>query len=244
MAMSNYFKYFPTMEYDIKNDGNLVRVKDLFRQVRVFDDADDGVTGYEFLHIDNGERPDTLASRVYGDGTLYWLFWLVNDNLTTHADWPRSDSVQEKYISRKYTGKALVAEYPTSIVSSATSKFTMGEKIIGGTSGASGYAINVDPTFNHVIINDVSGIFQVGETVTGSKSNKSFTLHALADYKDRPHHYIDANNNKTTEYNSTYAIVSNAEYERTLNNDKRFIKYIPSKFSHRIVKEFREVIRT
>ena len=30
MAMSNYFKYFPTMEYDIKNDGNLVRVKDLF----------------------------------------------------------------------------------------------------------------------------------------------------------------------------------------------------------------------
>ena len=74
MAMSNYFKYFPTMEYDIKNDGNLVRVKDLFRQVRVFDDADDGVTGYEFLHIDNGERPDTLASRVYGDGTLYWLF--------------------------------------------------------------------------------------------------------------------------------------------------------------------------
>ena len=34
------------------------------------------------------------------------------------------------------------------------------------------------------------------------------------------------------------------EWCRTLNNDKRFIKYIQSKFSHRIVKEFKEVIRT
>ena len=239
-----YFKYFPTMEYDIKNDGNLVRVKDLFRQVKLFDDADDGTTGYEYLHIDNGERPDTLASKVYGDGTLYWLFWFVNDNLTTHADWPRSSGLQEKFIDRKYAGKALVAEYSTSIVSSSTSKFLMGEKITGGTSGASGYAIKVDPTFNHVIINDLKGSFEVGETVTGAKSNKSFTLYAYANHKDRPHHYIDANGNKTTEYNSTYAIKTNAEYERQLNDDKRMIRYIPVKYSDRIVREFIEIIRT
>ena len=244
MATSNYFRHFPSMDYDIKNDGNLVRAKDLFRQVRVFDDSDDGATGYEYLHIDNGERPDTLSARVYGDSTLYWLFWLVNDELTTHADWPRSNQLQEKYIDRKYAGKALVAEYSTSIVQSSTSKFLMGEKVHGATSGALGYAIKVDPTFNHVIVNDVKGVFQVGETVEGIKSGKSFTLHALADHKDRPHHYIDANGNKTTQYNATYDIQTNAEYERKLNDDKRFIKYIPAKFSNRIFQEFREVIRT
>jgi len=242
MATSNYFKYFPEMDYDIKNDGNLVRAKDIFRQVRVFDDADDGITGYEFMHIDSTDRPDSLAARVYGDSTLYWLFWLVNDQLTQFSDWPRSNSLQEKFINRKYTGKALVAEYSTSIVSSASSKFVMGEKITGNTSGASGYAINIDPTFNHVVVNDVSGVFQVGETVTGK--NKSFTLYSLSDYKDRPHHYIDDDGNKTTVYNSTYAIKTNAEHERELNDANRFIRYIPVDYAHRVVREFKEVIRT
>ena len=58
MAVSNYFRHFPSMDYDIKNDGNLVRAKDLFRQIRVFDDSDDGATGYEYLHIDPILRPE------------------------------------------------------------------------------------------------------------------------------------------------------------------------------------------
>jgi len=240
---TNYFRHFPDMDYDIRKDGVLHKAKDLFRQVRVFGDKEESATGYEYMHVGDGDRPDATASKVYGDSTLYWLFWLVNDHLTVWSDWPRSNFMQEKYIDRKYAGTALVAEVSTSIVSSADSKFTMGEKITGSISNATGYAINIDPTFNQAIVNDVQGVFQTGETVTGSKSGKSFTLYSLADYKDRPHHYIDGDGNKTTVYNALYTVKTNAEHERELNDDARFLKYIPVGYSHQIIKEFRDLIR-
>ena len=36
-----YFKHFPTIDFDVKNDGNLIEAKDVFRNIRVFDDADE-----------------------------------------------------------------------------------------------------------------------------------------------------------------------------------------------------------
>jgi len=243
MALTKYFKHFPNIDYDIKNDGNLVKAKDIFRQIRVFDDADEGITGYNYMHIEDTDRPDVLATKMYGDSTLYWLFWLVNDELTVHADWPKSTSLMEKYINRKYAGKSLVADLSTSIVSSASSKFTMGEKVIGGTSGAFGYAINIDPTFDHIVVNDVVGVFQVNETVTGSKSGKAFNVTSVVDYKDRPHHYIDGDGNKTTQYNETYTVKTNAEHEREQNDARRFIRYIPKGYAHQVVKEFKDLIR-
>ena len=45
--------------------------------------------------------------------------------------------------------------------------FTMGEKVVGSTSSAFGFVINIDPTNKQLILNDIQGVFQAGETVTG-----------------------------------------------------------------------------
>ena len=31
----DYFKHFPTIDFDLKNDGNLIEAKDIFRNIRV-----------------------------------------------------------------------------------------------------------------------------------------------------------------------------------------------------------------
>ena len=188
--MEKYFKHYPTIDFDVKNDGELIEAKDIFRNIRVRDNSDEAITGYEYYYVNDQDRPDVLATKLYGDATLYWLFWMVNDQFATYNDWPKSQSILERFIARKYSGKALVSNQQSDIVSSSDSKFLQGEKVVGSTSSAFGYVTKIDPTNKQVILNDVQGTFQINETVTGSQSSKSFTLSSVRNFSDSPHHYV------------------------------------------------------
>ena len=41
----DYFKHFPTIDFDLKNDGNLIEAKDIFRNIRVAEDAEEAQVG-------------------------------------------------------------------------------------------------------------------------------------------------------------------------------------------------------
>ena len=236
-----YFKHFPTINFDVKNDGNLVQAKDIFRNIRVSSDAEDAIIGYEYYYINDQDRPDVLASKLYGDATLYWLFWMVNDQFATFSDWPKSQSILDKFINRKYSGKALVANQQSDIVSSSDSKFLQGEKVVGSTSSAFGFVTKIDPTNKQLILNDVQGIFQDGETVTGSQSTKSFIISSVRNFSDSPPHYVNSDGNKTT--SETTTMVTNRDYEQTLNDSKRSIKYIKTSMIPQLLREFKSMIR-
>ena len=237
-----YFKHFPTIDFDLKNDGNLIEAKDIFRNIRVAEDAEEGITGYEYYYVGDQDRPDVLASKLYGDSTLYWLFWMVNPHLAVYNDWPKSQRVLEKYIARKYSGKALVAPFQSDIVSSSDRKFFQGEKVVGSTSSAFGFVTKIDPTNNQIVLNDIQGQFQVGETVTGSNSSKSFVISSVRNFSDSPHHYEDSEGNKTTISEGNTA-VSNFDYEQVFNDEKRNIKYIKQDVLPDLLREFQSFIR-
>ena len=236
-----YFKHFPTIDFDVKNDGNLIQAKDIFRNIRVSSDAEDAIIGYEYYYINDQDRPDVLASKLYGDATLYWLFWMVNDQFATYNDWPKSQSILDKFINRKYSGKALVANQQSDIVSSSDSKFLQGEKVVGSTSSAFGFVTNIDPTNKQLVLNDIQGQFQAGETVTGSNSTKSFIISSVRNFSDSPHHYVNSDGNKTT--SETTTMVTNRDYEQTFNDSKRSIKYIKTSMIPQLLREFKSMIR-
>ena len=236
-----YFKHYPTIDFDVKNDGQLIEAKDIFRNIRVSDNSDEAITGYEYYYVNDQDRPDVLATKLYGDATLYWLFWMVNDQFATYNDWPKSQSILERFIARKYSGKALVSNQQSDIVSSSDSKFLQGEKVVGSTSSAFGYVTKIDPTNKQLILNDVQGVFQVNETVTGSQSSKSFTLSSVRNFSDSPHHYINSDGNKTTSETTTMG--TNRDYEQILNDSKRSIKYIKTSMIPQLLREFKSMIR-
>ena len=239
----NYFKHFPTIDFDLKNDGNLIEAKDIFRSIRISGAVEDAISGYEYYYVGDQDRPDVTATKLYGDATLYWLFWMVNDHLAVHNDWPKSQRVLERFIKRKYSGKSLVAPFQSDIVSNSDSKFFQGEKVVGSTSSAFGFVTKIDPTNQQIILNDIQGSFQVGETVTGSNSSKSFTISSVRNFSDAPHHYEDSEGNKTTISNGNTP-VSNHDYEQQLNDDKRSIKYIKGEFVSQLLREFKSFIRS
>ena len=239
--MEKYFKHYPTIDFDVKNDGELIEAKDIFRNIRVSDNSDEAITGYEYYYVNDQDRPDVLATKLYGDATLYWLFWMVNDKFATYNDWPKSQSILERFIARKYTGKALVSNQQSDIVSSSDSKFLQGEKVVGSTSSAFGFVTKIDPTNKQLVLNDIQGQFQAGETVTGSNSTKSFIISSVRNFSDSPHHYINSDGNKTT--SETTTSVSNHDYEQELNDSKRSIRYIKVDYVPQLLREFKSMIR-
>ncbi len=237
-----YFKHYPTIDFDVKNDGDLIEAKDIFRNIRIAEDAEESITGYGYYYVDDQDRPDVLADKLYADSTLYWLFWMVNPHLATYNDWPKSQRVLEKYIARKYSGKALVSNQQSDIVSSSDSKFFQGEKVVGSTSSAFGFVTKIDPTNNQLVLNDIQGQFIVGETVTGSNSSKSFIINSVRNFSDSPHHYEDSEGTKTT-ISTGNTPVSNHDYEQKFNDDKRSIKYIKLQFVPELLRQFKSMIR-
>jgi len=247
----DYFKYFPTIDFDVKNDGNLIKAKDIFRNIRVQGNALEAITGYEYYYINDQDRPDVLATKLYADPTMYWLFWMVNDHLATYNDWPKSQRILEKFIKRKYSGKALISNLSTDITKNPSTDennqpiphtFTMGEKVVGSTSSAFGFITKIDPTNNQIILNDIEGTFINNETITGSQSSKSFTLSSVRNYEDSPHHYETDEGFKTT-ISTGNTEVSNKAYEQSTNEDKRSIRYIKLEFVEGLLREFKEFIR-
>jgi hypothetical protein len=246
-----FFKHIPDIVYDFKSDGTYYRAKDLFRKVSTWSYLQEGVSGYSYYRVIEGERPDVVASKLYGDSTLYWTFFLVNENLQDFNDWPKSNQLLEKYINRKYSGKCLVAGSSTDIVSS-TLKFSLGEKVSQSSSGAYGFVTDVNPTHNRITLNSIIGIFTTG-TVTTSRTDeqgvvldaskqKSFTVTSIQNERDAVNHYTDSNELKTT-VSTNNSTVTNETYERTLNEDKFMIRYIEPKYIGRIVKEFIDIVR-
>ena len=167
---------------------------------------------------------------------------MVNDHLAVHNDWPKSQRVLERFIKRKYSGKALVSNQQSDIVSNSDSKFFQGEKVVGSTSSAFGYATKIDPTNKQIILNDIQGNFIVGETVTGSNSTKSFIINSVRNFSDSPHHYEDSEGTKTT-ISTGNTPVSNKDYEQKFNDDKRSIKYIKLQFVPELLRQFKSMIR-
>ena len=244
--MSGFFKHIPDILYDFKSDGKFIVAKDLFRKVSTWSYLQEGVSGYSFYRVNEGERPDVVASKLYGDPTLYWLFFLVNENLQDLNDWPKSNSLFVKFMNRKYPGTCLVASNSTDIVSynhdtNTSSKFTLGEKVSQSTD-IYGFVTDINPTHNRITLNSVIGTFTASGTATGADSEKSFTISSVQNEEDAAHHYLDSNNFRTT-VSTNNTVVTNLDYERNLNEDRHEIRYIQPSYIDRVVREFKSLVR-
>ena len=77
----SFFRQFPTINYDLKKDGSVMRMVNIFRNVRPLQNYVDNPSLYNFYEIKNGERPDTVSQRLYGTPDFYWTFFVINEFL-------------------------------------------------------------------------------------------------------------------------------------------------------------------
>ena len=212
-----FFKQFPKVEYDFNRQGVIMNMVDIYRSVRPLQNFVDDTAAYIYYEVRNGERPDIVSNKLYGNQNFYWTFFVVNEALHDGLQvWPMSQEDLFTYIEREYEGYAittnpvitrdsdgLIVAHENSLAGSVpgttTGKFQLGETITGGTSGATGTLVKKDLDLNQLIVQNVTGAFlgdptvvptNLTERITGSTSGDFVDSYQAYKYADAPHHWF------------------------------------------------------
>jgi hypothetical protein len=104
MPQPEYFELFPAIPYTFSPEVNkditiatniLSRVR--FRRVVL----DYSVVFYDFW-IPEGDSPDILAHKLYGDSKYHYIILFANDIYNIYEEWPRPSNVFISYLKKKY----------------------------------------------------------------------------------------------------------------------------------------------
>ena len=103
-----YFSVVPNIVYDEKpikypfSDADRVIAKNFFRRYKLNDDVFSYAVFFNKYAIRDGERPDMLSKRLYGDPFFDWVILLTNNLVNAQYDWPLSNYDLSKVLEKEY----------------------------------------------------------------------------------------------------------------------------------------------
>lgn len=99
-----YFKKFPSMAYDfiINGEREYRNVKDITRNVRFRRDVLANISVYDLYDIREGDTPEIIAEKIYGNAEYHWILMLANERFDYRADFPLDYLSLTAYIEDKY----------------------------------------------------------------------------------------------------------------------------------------------
>ena len=110
--MAKYFNQFPITQYNLSGlNGNTIDVTDIFRRVKIRDKLANNVTLFDKYDVIEGEKPEDVAYKAYGDADYFWVVTLVNNIVNRFYDWPLDEYVFQQYVKDKYDNPAGIHHY-------------------------------------------------------------------------------------------------------------------------------------
>ena len=111
--MSNYFNRLPNLEYPSllktrRTNNDTIRVKNLFRRVKIREDLFSNLTEFDKYQILGDDRPDTVAEEIYGNPNLDWVILMSNNIIDLKNEWPMTQYDLNMYLDDKYTPEQLI----------------------------------------------------------------------------------------------------------------------------------------
>ena len=163
-------KNLPELFYNIAKspvDVDLLYAKNLWQRSEILSEYVNSVTLFDEYVVINGESPEVLAKRVYGNPFYNWTFFIANDIVNFYEQWPKSSSQLSDYVSNKYSNPQATKHYVTTEV-----KNTAGNIIIpAGKVVPSNYSVSYIDNGIVVTANPVVSItnYQYEEEINGKK---------------------------------------------------------------------------
>ena len=99
----DYFQYQSVVPYTFTTGGvtTTMSIVNITQRAKIAERLRQHTTTMHDYVIREGERPDTVALKLYGDVKYTWVVLLMN-NIMTLYDWPMTNSEFELYIIGKY----------------------------------------------------------------------------------------------------------------------------------------------
>ena len=102
-----YFRELPNLLYpsflpNKKSSLDYIRVKNVFRRVKVRDDLYNNFVIFQKYEIPEGARPDNVSEELFGTPNLDWVILKVAGIINVRNEWPLSNHELYNYANDKY----------------------------------------------------------------------------------------------------------------------------------------------
>ena len=106
-----YFDMFPNIYYSAKGDGKFTIMKDILSRVKLIAKVKENILGFDYYDVQEGETPEMIAHKYYGDVNLHWTILVANDIIDYYEDWPMSTQRFEQFVFDKYENPQAIHHY-------------------------------------------------------------------------------------------------------------------------------------
>ena len=103
-----YFNLVPNIIYDEKpikypfSESDKIIAKNFFRRYKLNDEIFSTAVFFNRYKIIDGERPDMVANKLYGNPFFDWVILMTNNLVNAHFDWPMSNYEINKILENEY----------------------------------------------------------------------------------------------------------------------------------------------
>jgi hypothetical protein len=169
-----YFAGFDNVRYKFGEEDNAFSIfQNISSYADIVDKFKDSFQHYLNYEILEGDRPDVLSAKMYGDQKYYWTFYLMNDHLRRQG-WPLTYRNIKSQLDQSYPNTVLNFRTDDNGVphignptgtSNLINIFKVGSLVEGTQSGATGTVIRKKLDLGQIIISGSVGSWIPGETV-------------------------------------------------------------------------------
>jgi hypothetical protein len=102
-----YFRELPNISYisrlpDVSSNEEYITVKNLFKRAKLRTDIVNIITAFNYYQVEDNQRPEVVASKLYGDPELDWVILITNNITNVREQWPLSNNDLYNYMLDKY----------------------------------------------------------------------------------------------------------------------------------------------
>ena len=110
-----YFRELPDISYvsllpNSNRSDERINVKNLFKRAKLRTDIDQSVTSFDYYLVQDNERPDIIAERLYNNPQLDWVILVTNNITSIRNQWPLSNNELYSYCLEKYGSDAAIMQ--------------------------------------------------------------------------------------------------------------------------------------
>ena len=216
-----YFNELPDIAYQSplshKNSSrDYIIIKNIFRRTKLADYLGDAVTLFQKFVIGDGDRPDTIAAKIYGDSRLDYVIILIAGITNINHEWPLQDYQVYDFALSKYGSEEKMNEiryYETFEIRDQLDRQILPPDLI------------VDADFK---------IYGTSHKVPSSQ----YTIRTEAGYRQ-----LDDKDEYSVATDNIARAVTNLDYEYLQNEKKREIDVLVPGFLQQFKNDLRDIMR-
>jgi hypothetical protein len=223
-----YFSVFPQTLYSNDDRKTVKVVTNILLRTVLTEQLKDNYAAFDEYDVRDGDTPEILAFKLYGDSQLHWIILLFNDILDPVFGWPLESQNLYNFVEGKYNDVLAVHHYIDS-----------NQQTINGN-----VQINSNTTLSDFNVGDViKNKFNNGTAFVTSKPSSSSIIVTTTNggFKSQDQIALASNANVianvTTVTNIVGLPVTNLAYETEENETKRRIRIVKPRFVQSIINE-------